>query len=103
MQKSNDLVTKYSSDEESGKPIQRQKKSTFPRPSLPASSHLPIKKAGNSSKNIYVSPVYINNDSEEEEARAMKNVVLTNSLLRQDSSDDLNSTSTYTKRLLQVI
>lgn len=121
LQKSKDLVSKYSSDEESAKPVasstekhlNRQKKSIsggFSRPSMPFSSFSPhsTQSITRNSKNIYVSPVYINNDSDEE-SFASKHSTPTNSIYRQNSSfassggDDLDSTSNYTKRLLQVV
>lgn len=95
--------------------MQRQKKSIssgFSRPSLPfyssSSPHSLSQSTTRNSKNIYVSPVYINNNSDDED-KALKNAKQspTNSLYRQDSSyassgDDLDSTSSYTKRLLEV-
>lgn len=130
LQKSKDLVTKYSSDEENTKLgpeklSQRQKKSisssylrptqlVFPPPPPAFSSSNAIKKIGSNTKNIYVSPVYVN-DSDEEDNILSKNITLgqkkspsktPNREQKHDSISsgiiDLDATSSYTKRLLQV-
>lgn len=103
LQKSKDRVTKYSSDEDSSTRSagnERSKNQRLKKTSIQTTQISPIKNNSKpySTKNIYVSPVYINSDSDEEEERSFTG----SKSYRHSSADEIDSTSKFTKRLLQV-